>query len=133
MHPKRLLIIGTVAFFVSLFSAPWSHNVMASPMIQLPVLTVNTLSEPDKDKDKLLSKLGLLSEEELRVALYNGKSLAQLATASDTDPEQIVNLQVAELTEQLQARLDNGSISYEQYRDHLAELRDVVTRSVYGA
>lgn len=83
------------------------------------------------DKDELLLKaLNQPTDEDLYDALYDGKSLQDIASEQNTDIEDVIDLQVTQLTEQLDSRLASGSITAEQYAAHKAELRDIVTESV---
>lgn len=83
-------------------------------------------------KEDLLQVLGLSSEEDIYNAQYNGQSLADMATANKVDVQKIIELQLAELTEQLNMRLSSGSITREQYLDQRAELPEIIIKSVYA-
>ncbi|MDD9270932.1 hypothetical protein ACFPES_28180 [Paenibacillus sp. GCM10023248] len=83
-------------------------------------------------QNDLLHLLGLVSEDEIYNAQYNGRSLADIAQANHVDVQKVIDLQLAELTEQLQERLFSGSITPEQYQAHHAELPEIIMRSVYA-
>lgn len=83
-------------------------------------------------KNDLLHLLGLASEEDIYNAQYNGQSLADIAQANHVDVQKVIDLQLAELTEQLNERLSCGSITPEQYQAHHAELPEIIMRSVYA-
>lgn len=83
-------------------------------------------------KEDLLHILKLSSEEDIYQAQYNGFSLADIARANQVDVQKVIELQLAELMEQLQARLFNGSITSEQYLAQRAELPEIISKSVYA-
>lgn len=92
------------------------------------------ISRRDKNpiKEDLLHVLKLSSEEDIYTAQYNGYSLADIAKANQVDVQKVIELQLAELTEQLQMRLFNGSITPEQYLAQRAELPEIISKSVYA-
>ncbi|MNH41633.1 hypothetical protein D3C79_1031690 [compost metagenome] len=63
-------------------------------------------------------------------ALYDGKSLKDIAAENGGNINSVINLQVAQLTQQLDSRLASGSITREQYTAQKAEVRELVTQSV---
>ncbi|MEC0268836.1 hypothetical protein [Paenibacillus anseongense] len=83
-------------------------------------------------KYDLLHVLGLASEEDIYNAQYNGLSLADIAEANKVDVQKVIDLQLAELIEQLDERLSSGSITPEQYYAQQAELPEIIMRSVYA-
>jgi hypothetical protein len=83
-------------------------------------------------KEDLLHILKLSSEEDIYKAQYNGFSLADIARANQVDVQKVIELQLAELTEQLEVRLFNGSITPEQYLAQRAELPEIISKSVYA-
>ncbi|MNY81751.1 hypothetical protein D3C86_2234750 [compost metagenome] len=64
--------------------------------------------------------------------MYSGQSLAQIASANQGDVQQVIDLQLAELTQQLDERLAAGSLTQEQYEAQKAELPAIVASSVHG-
>ncbi|KAI7273292.1 hypothetical protein KC345_g7024 [Hortaea werneckii] len=84
------------------------------------------------DTDELLDALNLSqsSDEELYDALYDGKSLHAIAEENSGNINNVINLQVKQLTQQLDARLASGSITQQQYTAQKAELREIVSQSV---
>lgn len=84
------------------------------------------------DTDELLDALNLnpTSDEELYDALYEGKSLRNIAEEHGGNVTQVINLQVKQLTQQLEARLASGSITPQQFNAQKAELREIVAQSV---
>lgn len=71
------------------------------------------------------------TDEDLYEAIYDGKSLQDIASEQGQDIEAVIDLQVAQLTDQLDSRLAAGSITTEQYAAYKAELRDIVSDSVH--
>ncbi|AIQ33432.1 MULTISPECIES: hypothetical protein [Paenibacillus] len=124
MDIKRVIIVGTVVIVMSFGNAWSSLTANASSPAQW-----STVKAADKD-ELLLKALNQPTDEDLYDALYDGKSLQDIAIEQNTDIEDVINLQVAQLTEQLDSRLASGSITAEQYAAHKAELRDIVTESV---
>lgn len=124
MDIKRVIIVGTVVIVMSFGNAWSSLTANASSSTQW-----STTSVADKD-ELLLKALNQSTDDDLYDALYDGKSLQDIAIEQNTDIEDVINLQVTQLTEQLDSRLASGSITAEQYTAHKAELRDIVTESV---
>lgn len=136
MKPKRLLLSSTVAFAIAMSGAatPTSHANTGSTQARdakLPTSapTVDLCSVPKEQR--LLHVLGV-TEDELYEALQHGKSLAELASSREVDVLQVIKLQVSELTEQLDARLAQGSLSSSQYEAQKSELVEIVANSVFG-
>lgn len=123
MNIKRVIIVGTVVIVMSFGNAWSSFTVNASSQAQCSVNDI-------KEQDELLEALNQSSDEELYEALYDGKSLRDIAEDHNENVENVINLQVAQLTRQLDLRLESGSITPQQYAAHSAELRDIVTESV---
>lgn len=124
MDIKRVIIVGTVVIVMSFGNAWSSLTANASSPAQW-----STVKAADKD-ELLLKALNQPTDEDLYDALYDGKSLQDIAKEQNTDIEDVIDLQVTQLTEQLDSRLASGSITAEQYAAHKAELRDIVTESV---
>ena len=124
MNIKRVVIVGTMVVAMSFGGTSWSKlTVNASPVAKWSTTSV-------ADEDELLVALNQSSDEELYEALYDGKSLQDIVTEHNGNISDVINLQVAQLTKQLQLRLANGSISVQQYEVQKAELKDIVTQSV---
>lgn len=83
-------------------------------------------------EDAFLQLLGASSEEEVRDALYNGRSLAEIAAGNGRDAQALIDAQVGELKAQWRERLLSGSITLEQYRAYEAEAASLVADSAYG-
>ncbi|MGG1518624.1 hypothetical protein ABE504_24605 [Paenibacillus oryzisoli] len=65
-------------------------------------------------------------------AQWDGYSLADIAKANHVDVQKVIELQLAELAAQLEARFSSGSITPEQYAAQRAELPEIICRSVYA-
>ncbi|HEY2494181.1 MAG TPA: hypothetical protein VGI33_14910 [Paenibacillus sp.] len=125
MNSKRIIIVGTMVFAITVGGASWNNNVIASSITK----SLNTTTPVQND---LLQVLDLSSDDEIYDALYNGKTLADIAKDNDVDVQNVIDLQVEELTEQLDLRLANGSLTLEQYEEQKSEVRDIITKSAYG-
>ncbi|KKD56594.1 MULTISPECIES: hypothetical protein [Paenibacillus] len=131
MNRKRMLVICTLLLALSIGqSSTWGSRANAAALAPERALHVQD-NEASKDDD-LLKALGISSDEQLYDALYNGQTLADIAQTHNQDAQAIVDLQVAQLTEQLDQRLANKNITPEQYQAHKAELTQVVAKSVFG-
>ncbi|MNI92988.1 hypothetical protein D3C73_1508680 [compost metagenome] len=62
--------------------------------------------------------------------MYDGKSLVDIAAENGGNIGSVINLQVNQLTQQLDQRLASGSITQQQYAMQKAELKEIVTQSV---
>lgn len=89
-------------------------------------------SDTNPTREDLLHVLKLSSEEDIYKAQTNGFSLADIAKANQVDVQKVIELQLAELTELLQLRLFQGSITPEQYLAQRAELPEIIIKSVYA-
>lgn len=139
MNPKRVLVIGTIAVFISIGGAIKSDE--ASAKAALNVLGASSASETVESEqssskkavqDEFLEALGASSDEEVYDALYSGQSLTDITQANNKDVQRLIDLQVAQLSEQLDARLASGSLDSSSYQAHKAELVEMITKSAYG-
>ncbi|MEK5234383.1 hypothetical protein NST99_01540 [Paenibacillus sp. FSL L8-0470] len=126
MNIKRVMIVGTMIVAMSFGGTTWVKPAAAAAA---PVAKWST-STNVADKDELLEALNQSSDEELYEALYDGKSLHDIAVENGGNIDSVIHLQVAQLTQQLDARLASGSISSEQYTAQKAELSELVAQSV---
>jgi hypothetical protein len=117
-------MISTMALTLSMGGTIWMDPLRANPIANKQ----NTVPI----KEDLLQVLGLSSEEDIYIAQYNGLSLADIAEANQVDVQKVIELQLAELTEQLNLRLSSGSITPEQYEAQRAELPEIIIKSVYA-
>lgn len=124
MNIKRVMIVGTMIVAMSFGGTAWG----------LPALTVSPVAKwstpTSMGDDKLLEALNQSSDEELYEALYDGKSLHDIALENGGDIDKVIQLQVDQLTRQLDARLASGSISTQQHTAQKSELTELVTQSV---
>ncbi|MEK3712328.1 MULTISPECIES: hypothetical protein [unclassified Paenibacillus] len=126
MNIKRVMIVGTMIVAMSFGGTAWGKPALHT----LPVAKWSTSDVADTDE--LLDALNLnpTSDEELYDALYDGKSLRNIAEENGGNVTQVINLQVKQLTQQLEARLASGSITPQQFNVQKAELREIVAQSV---
>jgi hypothetical protein len=125
MNPKRIIIVGTMVVVMTLGGSSFSHKISASSITESNNATTAV-------NDDLLQILKVSSDEEMYNAIYDGKSLADIANDNQVDVNNVVDLQVAQLTEQLDLRLASGSLTLQQYEAQKSELRDIITSSTYG-
>ncbi|WP_274648654.1 SHOCT domain-containing protein [Paenibacillus humicola] len=137
MNPKRIIIVGTMAFVITVSGGIWADKTSASPLSKSGSFKTKDGGTPARHhtagQDAFLRGLGASSDEDVFTALYNGKSLADIAAANHADIQSIIDLQVSELTRQLQERLARGSITPDQFEAQKAELPGLITGSAYGA
>lgn len=127
MHLKRILMFCTLALAISIGESTGSSAVSANTAVKpKPQVT-------EAAKEDIVQALGLSSDEELYNALYDGKTMATIVGETGSDVKRVIRVQVAELTEQLQQRFAQGSITRKQYEAQKAELPEIVARSVYGS
>lgn len=130
MKTQRIILTGALAMAVTIGAGLWAGEAPASPVSQ-------QVQPSDKQKpaaeDPFHAALGVASDEEVYEALYDGQTLARIASEHDGDVDRLIDLQVAQLTEQLETRFKAGWIQEEQYRLQKEELRGLVEKSVYGA
>lgn len=123
---KRVMIVGTMIVAMSFGGTAWGKpSLTASPVAKW------STSASVNDKDELLEALNQSSNEELYEALYDGKSLHDIALANGGDIDSVIQLQVNQLALQLDARLASGSITSRQHAEQKAELVELVTQSVH--
>lgn len=124
---QRVMIVGTMIVAMSFGGTAWGKPALHT----LPVAKWSTSDVADTDE--LLDALNLnasSSDEELYDELYEGKSLQAIAEENGGNITQVINLQVKQLTQQLEARLASGSITQQQFTAQKAELREIVAQSV---
>lgn len=126
MNIKRVMIVGTMIVAMSFGGTAWGKPALHT----LPVAKWSTSDVADTDE--LLDALNLnpTSDEKLYDALYDGKSLRNITEENGGNVTQVINLQVKQLTQQLEARLASGSITPQQFNAQKAELREIVAQSV---
>ncbi|WP_136605300.1 hypothetical protein [Paenibacillus dokdonensis] len=124
MNIKRVMIVGTMVVVMSFGGTALGGSITSASPVE------KWFSTGVAEKDDLLEALNQSSDEELYESLYAGKSLNDIAAGQGGDIADVINLQMTQLTQQLDDRLRSGSISAEQYAAHKEELRDVVEQSV---
>lgn len=139
-----MIIIGTMTIVVTISGVIWSHDTSANPYSKTLSQAIDTV-KPDNESlsdsdtlvnitdDAFLQTVGGASDEEVYDALYEGKSLAQITQDNDKDVQQLIDLQVGELTTQLTSRLTSGSITTGEYDAQVAEATDIISRSIYAS
>jgi hypothetical protein len=140
MSPKRIIIIGTMTFVITIgagiFSVKTSANVHLISLDNSGAYNItNENNQPSLNishKDELHQVLGVSSDTEIHDFLYNGHSLANIAEDNNKDVHKVIDLQVAQLTQQLDLRFANGNLLPQAYQAHKSELREIVTKSVFG-
>jgi hypothetical protein len=133
MNPKQMIMIGTLAFALTLGS--FTGNSVSRAGAATDLLNLTDSADPDtstSNEDEFLESLGVSSDEQVYESLLQGVSLAELAASRNKDVEALVQLQMNEMTAQLDARLAQGHISISEYEAQRSELKDILTRSAYG-
>jgi len=125
MNIKRVMIVGTMVVVLSFGNAAISGSITSA----CPAAKWSSTGAPEKDE--FLNALNHSSDEELVQSLYEGKSLHDIASEQGGDIEDVIELQVAQLSKQLDERLRSGSITAERHAAHKAEIREIVEQSVF--
>ena len=76
-----------------------------------------------KHLDTVAEVIGI-EESELRAALEDGQSVADVAEANGVDPQEVVDALVAEAEARLDAKVEDGRLTEEEAADKLAEKTD---------
>ena len=131
---RRMMMIGTVAFAITISSGVWSNHANANLSLSLKELeTQKVLSKKQgEDKRELYQVLNMNSEEELYDALCDRLSLAEIAESRQVDVQKIIDLQASELMELTDIRLANGHLTLHEYATLATEIPDIIRTSVYG-
>lgn len=96
------------------------------------VKTSSASSVVREQQDPFLSAVGADSDEDVYDDLYEGRTLAETARRNNKNPQDLIDLQVAQMNEQLMQRLIDGSLTPDTYRAQKEELTEIITKSVYG-
>ena len=141
MNPKRIIIVGTVAIAITISAGMFGNDASANTLSisidksgsydKLKVIHPSVKDGDTLVKDDVTQILGLESDEELYESLYTGSSLADIADNNQVPLQHIIDLQVAELTQQLDTRLTEGSITPVRYLLQKSELPDIITKSIH--
>lgn len=141
MTTKKMLMAGTIALLITLNGGVLKDGVfmaLASPLTlqdraETQEKEENASEAPETAAvDPLHAVLGVESDKQVYDALYEGRSLAEVADANGGDVEALISLQVSQLTQQLAERLAAGTISAEIYDAQKQELREIITASTYS-
>ncbi len=137
MDPRRYIFVAAMTIALGLYSGLKCDKAEASAIFIIQATTMNAeerMSAPEayERQDPWLSLMGAASEVDVHDALYDGRSLAEIAEANGGDIESVIDYQVSELADQLNERFAAGSISPEAYLAQLLELKDIVAASAHG-
>jgi hypothetical protein len=139
MNPKRIIIVGTMAIAITISSGMFGNDASAQSLSIIIDKSDNQDNAKETQltddtaaliKEDITQVLGL-SDEKLYESLYNGSSIADIAEQNQIPLQNIIDLQVAELTQQLDSRLADGSIGPITYLLQKSELPDIITKSIH--
>ncbi|MEC2342922.1 hypothetical protein P9H28_02225 [Paenibacillus barengoltzii] len=125
---KKVVILGTMALVITI-NPSMSSFVTSLSYAAHPSKQSNQSNKAERQEDELNRVLGASSDREVYDALLEGQSLAEIAESHGQDANLVIQLQIAQLQEQLQKRLDDGSITREVYELQLQELPELVAES----
>jgi len=126
MNIKRVMIVGTMVAVLSFGNTMLNGSITSAS----PVIKLSAADNRSPEKDDLLEALNQPSDKELYESLYEGKSLYDIAADQDGDIDKVIELQTKQLEQQLDDRLQNGSITTEQYAAQREELKEIIEQSV---
>lgn len=139
MNAKQWIMISTLAVLLTFNNGVWKdgYNTASAAPLTLTDKTGNADTDARESAESapigpLEDVLGVADSEELYEAIYEGRSLAEVAYSHRKDVNAVIRLQVGQLTQQLDERLSNGSISADVYEAQKQELYTIVADSVYG-
>ncbi|WP_223067546.1 hypothetical protein [Paenibacillus caui] len=137
----RIWIISTMALTLTIGGALWKEQTGARAALNpdgktgllYPFPPAFTTEFPAlAPADPFLQTLGAADDNEVYEALFDGKSLADIAEANQADVQAVIDLQTSEMNKLLSKRLEEGSLTPEDYQSQKAELSDMITASAYG-
>lgn len=131
MKLKKVVIVGTMAVVITInpsLSGYLASVAFAAHASKASSLSITTLSP----KSELNNALGVSSDKEVYDALLEGQSLADIAEARGQDADSVIGLQIKELQEQLQQRLEQGNLTQEAYEQQLREIPELIAGSVHS-
>ena len=73
-----------------------------------------------------------IDEADLRGAIENGETIADVATANGVDAQAVIDAMVSAKADRIEAKVDSGRITAEQAADKLAELESRTSDRVNG-
>ncbi|MBW4838119.1 MAG: hypothetical protein KZY74_01880 [Paenibacillaceae bacterium] len=125
---KKVVILGTMALVITI-NPSMSGYLTSLAYAAHPSKQSSTSNHAEHPEDELNGLLGAASDKEVYDALLEGESLADIAESHGQDADPVIRLQVAQLQEQLQKRLKEGSLTQEAYELQLQELPEIVADS----
>ncbi|MEX1028479.1 MAG: hypothetical protein WDZ91_00360 [Paenibacillaceae bacterium] len=131
---RRIFMIGTIAFAITVSSGIWSNTASANLLISIDELEAQKMLHTDQGdiEEDLHLMLGYDSEEEFNEAITNHQSLAEVAETQHVDVQKIIALQSSQLMEQMDERLAKGYLTLHEYGALTAEIPEIIRKSVYG-
>jgi hypothetical protein len=131
---RRMIMIGTIAFAITVSSTIWSNTASADIIISIDELEAHKMLNTDniEIEEDLHHVLGFDSEEEFNEAIYNHESLAEVAENQQVDVQKIIALQSSQLMDQMDERLAKGYLTLHEYGALTAEIPEIIRKSVYG-
>lgn len=130
MNIKQVIIVGTMAFFVTLSPGLSGYSVSAAVALNPPKLTDLSNDAKETEVDPVIEALGFAEEDDMYEELLEGHSLADIAESNHKDVNHIIELQVSQLREQVTIRYLQGNLTKEQYKQQLDEIPSIVEDSV---
>jgi len=70
--------------------------------------------------------------DELRAALQDGSTIAEVAEANDVDPQDVIDAMVANLEEKLDEKVAEGRITEDEAAEKLESKTERITNKVFG-
>jgi hypothetical protein len=130
----RMIMIGTIAFAITVSSGFWGNTASAQLLITIDELDSTKMlpMNHDDNEDELHDMLGYKSEQEFTEALSNYSSLAEIAEVQQVDVQKIIALQSSQLMDQMVNRLTKGELSLHEFGSITAEVPEIIRKSVYG-
>lgn len=134
-------------------SAPAAEDTSSSGVGTIEIVPVQDEADPtapeaeaDEDQDGRRGRHGGrgcnleaaaetigISEDELRAALDEGNSIADVATTNGVDPDAVVDAMVAEQAEKLTAKVEAGDLTQEEADERLADKTENITDQVFDS
>jgi hypothetical protein len=129
---RRMIMIGTIAFAITVSSGLWNNTARAELFINTDELEGQKMLHTNHMEEDLHEVLGFDSEEEFNEAIINHDSLAEVAEIQQVDVQKLIALQSSQLMEQMDERLAKGYLTLHEYGALTAEIPEIIRKSVYG-
>ncbi|MCI3919634.1 hypothetical protein MO973_05230 [Paenibacillus sp. TRM 82003] len=127
-NKRRWMMVGSLAMALAL-----GQQAALADRLQAERLSGSSVSKAEHHRDDaFLQTIGADDEEGVWDALYDGKTLADIAEDNGANPMDVIAMQIDELKALVKARFENGSIDELTYKAQLAEIPELIERSVYG-